>query len=149
MWSRDSSTPSCESPALKVRRVCRHEGVSGMARGLGSLDTGDRVLDRVRVQSQFLGEPLEELVIGLAQVEPDECALLLQVVGDLLKGEVLSLEETLSPQPGADLVAGASAHGHSLHRQWLRVSGRRILASRRSPFGPNSETYSPFVPRRI
>src|SRR6185503_7976248 len=41
---------------LQARRVCRHESVSGMARGLGSLAAGNGILDRVLVQGQLTGQ---------------------------------------------------------------------------------------------
>jgi len=94
--------------------------VGRQAGGLRSLATGDRVLHRVRVQRQFTAHRLENVAVGLTQIEPDESALLLQVIRDLLQWEVLELEPALAPQPGADDIAGATDHGPNLQRQRLR-----------------------------
>ena len=51
-----------------------------MARGLGSLAAGDGVLDRMRVEGQLVGKFEQELMIGVAQIEPDKSAFLLQMV---------------------------------------------------------------------
>ena len=82
---------------LKVRRVCRHEGMGGVARGFRSLAAGDGVLNCLRVEGQLAGQLLEEGMIGLAQIYPHERAVLLQVIRDLLQREVLDLEASVSP----------------------------------------------------
>jgi hypothetical protein len=54
-------------------------------------------------------------MVGLTQVEPYKSPLLLQMVGDLLNGEVLDLEPAVTPPPSADAVLDASDHRNILH----------------------------------
>ena len=56
-------------------------------------------------------------MVRRAQIEPHQCAVILKVVGDLLKGEVLDLEPAISPQPGAHAITLAYGHGTSVHRR--------------------------------
>jgi hypothetical protein len=69
-----------------------------MARSLRSLTTGDGVLDGVRVQGQLVRKLEQGVMIGVAQVEPYESPLLLQMVRDVLDRKVLDLEAAVTPE---------------------------------------------------
>ena len=71
-------------------------------------------------------------MVRLAQIEPHQSAILLQVFGDLLDREVLDLEPAVPPQPGVYAIALATGHGTSLHS---RVCNRDLHLTRRRPAG--------------
>ena len=75
-----------------------------VAGGLGALGVGDGVLDSVLIEIQFIGEFTEHLVIGVAQIHPQQCAVLVEVTGNVSQGEVLGLQFAAEPQPGSDPV---------------------------------------------
>jgi hypothetical protein len=67
---------------------------------LGPLMLLDGVLDGQRVQPELLGDDLQVLLVGLAQVQPHHRVRLLEEVGDLGGREVLGLQHPLAVQPG-------------------------------------------------
>jgi hypothetical protein len=112
-------------------RVHRDKSMSCVPRGLRTLTSRDGILHRVRIQGQLIGQLQEERVVGLAQIEPHQRAIILQMVGDLLEREVLDLEPAISPQSGARAIPVATGHGTSVHRRTGHC-GRQRLPSARS-----------------
>ena len=113
---------------LQTRRVDSDEGMGRVARGLGPLAGGDGVLNCVRVQGQLAGQFPEEVMIWIAQIKPDERAVLLQVIRDLLQREVLDLKAAVAPEPGPDSIAVATGHVPSLPCEARTVAGARCSA---------------------
>jgi hypothetical protein len=95
---------------------------------LGPLVLLGGVLDRQGMQPELLGDDLQVLLVGFAQVQPHHGAGLLEVVGDLGGWEVLGLQHPIAVQPGM-------AHTSSLsprRRNQGRVHGPHI--GQRDPF---------------
>ncbi len=74
----------------------------GVPGGLGPLDAREGVLDRMRIEGQLFGEVTQVLRVRFADVDPDQAAILVEVVRDPLEREVLGHESAVSPQPAAD-----------------------------------------------
>ena len=77
-----------------------------IAGGLGALGVGDGVLDGVLIKVQLVGEFTEHIVIGVAQIHPQQRAVLVQVIGNIGEREVFGLQLAAEPQPGPDTVRG-------------------------------------------
>ena len=69
------------------------------------------VLDGEAVEAELLGELRELVVVGHAQIGPDDAVGLLEVVGDLLEREVVGFDDAVAPHPRANC---ARRHGPSL-----------------------------------
>ena len=91
---------------VELGRVHADEGVVRVHRRLGAAGVLDDVLDGVRVEAELLGELLEDAVVRFEDVDPDQGVLLLEVLRDLVEGEVLVGDLALAPQHGVD--AGGS-----------------------------------------
>ena len=75
---------------------------------LGPLVLQGGVLDGQWVQPELLGDDLQVLLVGFAQVQPHHRVGLLEVVGDLGGWEVLGLQYPLAVQPGVTHAASLS-----------------------------------------
>jgi len=113
--------------------------VGRIALELGPLVVLEGVLDRERVEAELVGDLLEVVPVGHAQVGPDDAVLLLEVVGDLLDREVLVGEDALAPDPGARHApsvnprrahSGTHAKGPARLREWRAGSARGAGAAR-------------------
>ena len=93
---------------VEVDLVDAEELVRGVAVELGPVAAGGRVLDGQRVQRQLVGDQLEVLGVRGAEVDPDDgLGVVLEVLGDLLDGEVLVGQDAVGP------AAGLGRHGPS------------------------------------
>jgi len=84
--------------------------VRAVAVELGPLVLGDGVLDGQTVQLEFLGDRGDVVLVRFADVHPDDGRGFLEVVGDLLDGKVLGLEDPVPvrPGPGHDGIVAAN-----------------------------------------
>jgi hypothetical protein len=115
---RHTSDRELGARAVVLHRVRRHEEVRRVSSRLGSFVFGDGVLDRVPVESEFLTELHEVVLVRSADVRPDKAVWFLQVVGYLLQGEVLCLECPVSPH----------SRSHALRRHGTSVPWRTKIS---------------------
>lgn len=101
-----------------------------MARGLRSLAAGNGVIHCVWFQDQLDGRPVELIVVGLAQIEPHESALLLQAIGDTGLGE--EIRDVVSDGP----VAQDETPRDLGVRPSVRHPGQDFFLARGQPCGP-------------
>src|SRR6266487_403788 len=103
---------------VEVRPVGGEEQMTAVAVQLGALALLHRVLDRQRVQAEFLAQHVEVVAIGVAQVKPDGDRLIGQVIADLGHGEAFEYQVAVAVQPRARLALGRRdlADGGSGHR---------------------------------
>jgi hypothetical protein len=81
--------PQVRGALLEVDGVRGEERAVAVAVQLRAFVPAGRVLDRVRVQAQLVGDHQERLVVRVAEVRPHHAVLVFQVVGHLLDGETL------------------------------------------------------------
>ena len=91
----------------QLRGVGGDEGVVCVPRHLRAFVRADRVLDRVRVQRQLVGQRLQTFVVGGLDVHPDQVLLLAQLVRQLVEREILLDDLALAPHLARDHVAVA------------------------------------------
>jgi hypothetical protein len=84
------------------QRVARQEEVGVVVVDLGPLVLAQRVLDGQLVQAEFDGEHVEGLLVGRAQVDPDDDVGLGQVVRHRRHVEPLPHEHAVAVRPRAD-----------------------------------------------
>src|SRR6202041_501764 len=68
---------------------------------LRALMCADRILDRQRMQLKLLSDRRQLRLGWVAIVQPHACALISEVLGDVLDGKVLKRELSLAVQTGA------------------------------------------------
>ncbi len=103
---------------VQPRAVGGQEQVAAVAVELGALVLMHGVLDRQRVQPEFLAQHRQVLAVGVTQVEPDGDRLIGQVITDLGHRETLELEYSVPVEPRAGLALGRGgpADGGRGHR---------------------------------
>ena len=74
-------------------------GVSG---GLGACTVLNDILESVRVETKLVGEVAEQNAAGVAQVDPYESALGMQILRNIVQREVFGLQLTAGPQPATN-----------------------------------------------
>ena len=116
---------------VELRAVGGQEQVAAVAVELWTLALVARVLDGQRVQAELLAQHSQVVLVGIAQVEPDRDALVVQVVADISDREALEFELPVPVEPGACLALGRAdlADGGGRHR--LRVVAVERLGHRR------------------
>ena len=82
------------------------EQVATVAVELGALVLMHGVLDRQRVQPEFVAQHRQVVAAGVTQVEPDGDRLIGQVITDLGHRETLKLEYSVPVEPRAGLALG-------------------------------------------
>jgi hypothetical protein len=95
---------------------------------LGPLMLLDGVLDGQRVQPELLGDDLQVLLVGLAQVQPHHRVRLLEEGGDLGGREVLGLQHPLAVQPRMAHAVSLAAWANPRHSTTAQDSHRRTRA---------------------
>src|SRR3954470_3230644 len=97
-----------------------------VASRLRSLPLAERVLDRVRVQAELLGQLAGQVVVGRDEVGPYQTVWFGEEVGDLFKWEILLLERPVAPNPRADRML---RHGHQCAAVLATAGATRVRFS--------------------
>jgi hypothetical protein len=96
---------------------------------LGPLVLLDGVFDGQEVQPELLGDDLQVLLVGLAQVQPHHRVRLLEVLGDLGGREVLGFQHPIAVQPRVTHTSRLSPR----RRDRGASTGRTLARGTRSP----------------
>ncbi len=106
---------------IEVRGVGGQEQVALVSVEFGALMLVLGVLNRERVQTEFLTQHRQILVIGIMQVEPDDRAVLLEIVADLHDGKAFGDQVAVQVDPGPCLALGRRGLADSGGSRRLRV----------------------------